>query len=133
MNAVACPVALHPDGAPRRVPAFQHPTAGLQLVKGGIKAGETPQAAAARVLFTQSGLETRSALPIGISPDIQPDSEWHFSLCRVVPPVRDHWAHLCADNDGHLLTFRWLDLDDSIPSDMHEALQNALEWMRNNI
>jgi 8-oxo-dGTP pyrophosphatase MutT (NUDIX family) len=133
MRAVACPIALHPDGAPRRIPAFQHPTAGLQLVKGGIKTGETPQAAAARELFEESGLETRNALFLGSSAAIQPEAEWHFSLCRIVPPVRAAWAHLCTDDGGHLFKFHWIELDDPIPDNMDPIFHNALAWIRENL
>ncbi|MCY4179178.1 MAG: NUDIX domain-containing protein, partial [Litoreibacter sp.] len=63
----ACPIALHPDGAPLRIAAFAHPQAGLQLVKGTIETGENPARAAARELFEESGLETKSAILIGDS------------------------------------------------------------------
>ena len=94
----ACPVVLHPDGAPPRIPVFRHPQAGLQLVKGGIREGESPEAAAARELFEESGLETRSTLLLGTSDSIGADETWHFSLCRIAPPVRARWAHLCRDD-----------------------------------
>ena len=127
---VACPIALHPDGAPLRLPVFRHPKAGVQLVKGGIRAEEAPAAAAARELFEESGLETRSALLLGQSTEIAPGELWHFSLCRVVPPVRDRWAHFCADDGGHRFEFHWHDISTPLPAPCHETFENALTCIR---
>ncbi|MEM6306069.1 MAG: NUDIX domain-containing protein [Pseudomonadota bacterium] len=110
---MACPVALHPDGVPLRLPVFEHPKGGFQIVKGGIKEGERPKRAAARELIEESGLQTRSALLLGTSEEIVSGERWHFALCRVAPPVRDRWQHLCADDGGLLLRFDWGPLDDA--------------------
>lgn len=126
---VVCPVALHPDGAPLRLPIFEHPKAGIQLVKGGLQAGERPKAGAARELFEESGLETRAALYLGNSDAIVSGEIWHFSMCRLVPPVRAHWQHLCADDGGNLFKFQWLDLTGPLP-DMHISFRNAVDWIK---
>lgn len=130
---VACPIALHPDGHPPRIPVFEHPQAGFQLVKGGMKDGEHPQTAAARELIEESGLETRSAIFVGTADDIQDGAIWHFSLCRVAPPVRDRWAHFCADDGGHRFEFRWLELDQAPPAPFHPNFHRALAWIRQNL
>ncbi len=124
----ACPIALHPDGTPLRLAAFTHPAAGLQLVKGSIEPGEAPAKAAARELYEESGLETKSAIPIGHSTDIADGQHWHFALCRVAPPVRAAWQHFCHDDGGHLFKFHWHALD--APADSFApAFQNALNWI----
>lgn len=124
----ACPIALHPDGTPLRLAVFTHPKAGLQLVKGTVEAGETPAKAAARELFEESGLETKSAISIGDSTDIAADQLWHFALCRVALPVRDAWQHHCKDDGGHLFKFHWHPLD--MPTDGFAPLyQRALAWV----
>ena len=130
MRQVACPIALHPDGAPQRVAVFEHPRAGWQLVKGGLRAGETPAAAAARALYEESGLETRAALPIGQSDTIQKDAIWHFALCRIAPPVRDRWQHLCADDGGHLFRFEWVPLEATNDHPFDPLYARALDWIR---
>lgn len=130
---VACPIALHPDGAPVRLPVFRHPQAGYQLVKGGIRPGETPQAAAARELFEESGLETKNALYLGQSDTIEDAAVWHFSLCRVVPPVRSQWAHLCADDGGQRFEFHWHEVSTDVPAPCHTTFQNALAWIRTTL
>ncbi|MEM6595498.1 MAG: DNA mismatch repair protein MutT [Pseudomonadota bacterium] len=124
----ACPIGLHPDGAPLRVAAFVHPKAGLKLVEGPIEPGELPARAAARALFEGSGLETKSAIIIGESLDIARDQHWHFALCRVAPPVRDRWQHFCKDDGGRLFKFFWQDLNASRDG-FDEPFRNALDWI----
>lgn len=130
VREVACPVALHLDGVPRRIAAFEHPQAGLQLVKGGIRPGERPEQAAARELIEESGLETRAAIYLGESVEIDADARWHFSLCRLAGPLRDHWQHHCADDGGHLFRFFWLELDAPLPTGFAPPFLRALNWIR---
>ena len=126
---IACPIALHPDGAPLRVPLFQTPQAGLQIVCGSLGKAERPEAAAARHLFEQSGLETRSALYLGTSDGIVDGEDWHFALCRLVPPVRDAWRHMRAEDSGPVLEFGWHALETSQP-DCGPVSARALDYMR---
>ncbi len=103
----ACAVALHPDGTPPRVIAFDHPSAGTQLVKGSIRAGEPPLKAAARELWEETGLSVRSGLSLGQSGAIVPDETWHFALLRVVPPVLERWSHATVDDHDHMFACFW--------------------------
>ena len=128
----ACPIALHPDGAPLRIAAFEHPQAGLQIVKGTVEEGEHPAKAAARELFEESGLETKSAIQIGDSAEIVDGQRWHFVLCRVAPPTRDLWQHYCEDDGGHLLKFFWHPLDASRDR-FDPVFQNALSWIADHL
>ncbi|WP_299025378.1 hypothetical protein [uncultured Sulfitobacter sp.] len=131
MRLVACPVALHPDGGIRRIAICQHPTQGLQLLSAPSDTEQAATATAARHLYAVSGLETRAALPIGTSPDIQPDAHWHFALCRIVPPVRDRWQHLCA-HSSQLLQFSWISLDAAVDGlDAKDA--RALDWIKTTL
>lgn len=133
VREVACPVALHLDGVPRRIAGFEHPQAGLQLVKGGIKPGERPEQAAARELYEESGLETRAAIHLGQSTEIAADSRWHFSLCRLAGPLREQWQHRCADDGGHLFRFFWIDLDAPLPKGFATPFQRAFDWIRGSL
>lgn len=129
MTPKACPVALHPDGTPRRIAAFIHPSAGTQLVKGGFRPGEAAAPAAARELFEESGLETVTALALGESDEIASGERWHFVLCRLKPPVREAWQHLCADDGGQLFRFFWHPIEQDL-SEAAEPYQKALHWIR---
>lgn len=128
----ACPIALHPDGAPLRMAAFDHPLAGRQLVKGTVETGENPAKAAARELFEESGLETKSAILIGDSADIVQGQLWHFALCRVAPPVREAWQHFCDDDGGHLFRFFWHPID-AAPTGFATPYQTALGWISTHL
>ncbi|MEQ6201925.1 hypothetical protein ABMC88_02615 [Sulfitobacter sp. HNIBRBA2951] len=133
MKQVACPIALHPDGAPARIPLFDHPTAGYQLVDGVLKPDEHPEAAAARALYNVSGLETRATLYIGDNADIQAQAQWHFTLCRIAPPIREKWQHFCKEDGGQLLRFHWHPLDAPLPDDTNEVCHAALAWIRKTL
>ena len=109
MRLVACPVALHPDGAPRRLAIATKPQLAL-------------------VLYAIGGLETRAALLLGTSDDIVAGERWHFALCRTVPPVRAHWQN--AGPDGTLQRFGWLALDDALPDGLTTPHDRALDWIR---
>ncbi|MCR8824958.1 NUDIX hydrolase [Pseudosulfitobacter koreensis] len=126
MKQIACPVALHPDGAPRRLAVATYPLTALVL--SDIAQGIRPEAAAAHALYDISGLETRAALLLGTSDDIVAGERWHFALCRTVPPVRDRWQN--AGPDGTLHRFGWLALDDAAHHDFAPTHQSALDWIR---
>jgi hypothetical protein len=126
-RVIACPVALHPDGTPTRLPVLTRATGGQQLVRIEAADGESPVTAAARALLRQSGLETRAALHMGRSDDIVPGECWHFALCRVVPPVRDRWQHPGA-GDGSRLAFQWMTLEQAAAT-LQGRCARALEWI----
>jgi hypothetical protein len=127
---VICPVALHPDGAPLRIPAFKHPKSGLQIIKDDFQQPAHAAHTAAQTLFNVSSLETRNALLIGQSENIQTDTIWHFALCRLAPPVRRAWQHLNRD-DKTLLKFQWIEV--SNPPLLHDIDTSALSWMEKTL
>jgi hypothetical protein len=129
MNLVACPVALHPDGAQRRIAVCLHPQHGLRLISTAVAGQDDPTDVAARILYALSALETRAALPIGSTPDITEGDEWHFALCRIVPPVRERWQHL-SKADNALLQFTWMPLDDPPIAGFGASDLRALAWLK---
>jgi hypothetical protein len=125
MKQIACPVALHPDGATRRIAIFQDPTGSLQLAHTIAPSPQDATGSAARLLYAMSALETRAALPIGT---LATSTEmWHFALCRIVPPVRDQWKHLHAET-GTLLHWTWMPLDAPLEG-LRPQDTRALEWI----
>lgn len=127
MTDIACPMALHPDGAARRIAICLHPHTGPQLMKAAFDAD--PAGSAARALYSMSMLETRAALPIGTAPDIAPETLWHFALCRIVPPVRERWQHL-PKGTTDLLQFTWMPLDTPPLDGFDTADLRALDWIK---
>ncbi|WP_298858355.1 hypothetical protein [uncultured Sulfitobacter sp.] len=128
MTIIACPVALNPDGATRRIAVYQTPDGTQHLVKTIVPTADKATRAAAQALYTVSTLETRAALPIGTSSEITADEVWHFTLCRIAPPIREQWKHVCADTSA-LLQFSWMTLD--IPlNGFTETDKRALDWIK---
>lgn len=111
----ACAVALHPDGAPARIVAFEHPIAGHQLVKGTIEPGEPPLKAAARELWEETGVSVRSGLMLGQSTEIAKGETWHFALLRPSPNVLTTWRHQTVDDHGHVFACYWQPLEGPHP------------------
>ena len=85
MRLVACPVALHPDGAPRRLAIATKPQ--LALVHTDIAPDARPENTAAQALYAIGGLETRAALLLGTSDDIVAGQRWHFARCHRCAPT----------------------------------------------
>lgn len=128
MTAKACAIVPHPGGAPLRLLAFEHPQAGLQLVKGTLRPDEPPLHAARRELCEETGLVARSGLMLGETADIVPGQLWHFALLRVAPPVAERWRHNCADDGGHVFDCQWRALDGAAPFEGRFA--RAWDWVK---
>ena len=96
----ACPVVLREIDA-LEVLGFEHPLAGLQLVKGGIEIGETPPQAAERELREEAGVKGRALLDLGIWESGHEGELWCLQLCRVAPDLPDRWTHHTLDDGGH--------------------------------
>jgi hypothetical protein len=129
MKHICCPVAMHPDGGVRRIPISHMAQSRLSLVSVTLEAAVDTPGEAARALYSQSGLETRAALPIGTSTAIAAGQTWHFALCRVVPPVRTRWQHLWGNMDD-VVQFSWLSLDSALPDGLHADDRAAIEWIK---
>ena len=90
----------------RRVLAFRHPLAGLQLVKGRLEPGERPAHAALRELREESGIRGRQARLIGKRRDLVPGQTWY--LFRIAARTRAaRWTHHAPDDGGHAFRFFW--------------------------
>lgn len=131
MSIIACPVALHPDGTTQRVAVYQTTQGSKHLVKTTTASSNEATRAAAQTLYSMSALETRAALPIGTSADINPDDVWHFALCRIVPPIREQWKHICPDTSA-LLQFSWMPLGATF-EEFSGADTRALNWVKANL
>jgi 8-oxo-dGTP pyrophosphatase MutT (NUDIX family) len=106
----ACPVMFR-DSSMRQILAFEHPEAGVQLVKGSIGPGEHPRRAALRELAEEAGITgAHIAHDLGTwSPEPQ-GPVWSLHLCTFSPQLPESWTHHCPDDGGQDLRFFWHDV-----------------------
>lgn len=107
----ACPV-LFRDASMQQILAFQHPQAGLQLVKGRIEPGENARAAALRELEEESGISgTGIVEDLGTWNSEHHGHVWSLQLCTFKPRLPDQWTHHCVDDGGFDFSFFWHDVN----------------------
>ena len=106
-----CPVVFR-DASMQQILAFEHPLAGMQLVKGFIEPGESVRAAALRELAEESGIDDAGiACDLG---DWDPEHKghcWSLQLCTFRPGLPDEWVHHCVEDGGYDLRFFWHDVN----------------------
>jgi 8-oxo-dGTP pyrophosphatase MutT (NUDIX family) len=136
MNQIdkVCPVVFR-DSSMRQILAFEHPHAGVQLVKGGIEPGESVRAAALRELAEESGISNADiAHDLGTWSSGHKDHVWSLQLCTYTPALPESWVHHCADDGGHDLRFFWHDVQqppgDAWPTQYRRALETIRERAR---
>jgi 8-oxo-dGTP pyrophosphatase MutT (NUDIX family) len=122
----ACACLVDASG---RLLVFRHPGDGnMQLPKGTIEPGESPEIAARRELLEESGIDHLGALePLGT---LQRDCEagiegntlrhaqlWHLFLMRADGPLPETFEHVAMgspEEDGLVFAFSWLAADADI-------------------
>jgi len=124
-----CPIVLRNCNAVE-VLAFEHPSAGLQLVKGTIELGETPAEAAVRELREESGLEASAVADLGLWESGHLGHVWSFQLCESASPVFDRWTHRTEDDGGHEFAFFWQALHAEPSEHWHPVYRRALAHIR---
>ncbi len=127
----ACPVVFR-DSSMRQILAFEHPTDGIQLVKGGIGAGEDGRAAALRELREESGIaDLAIARDLGTWNSGYDSQVWSLHLCTYSPDLPESWTHYCEDDGGHELKFFWHDVHAEAGNGWAPVFRRALAEIRN--
>lgn len=116
MDQKACAIVLRTTAVGAQVLLFRHPLAGVQLVKGGIQAGETPVRAAVRELFEESGLVAKDARFLTTVDFVDLKQRWHICLC-MIGDAPDAWIHKTEDDGGQQFSFFWQPVDKPLPKD----------------
>ena len=133
MNKV-CPVVLRETFEVAELLVFQHPLAGIQLVKGTIEPGELPEHAALRELSEESGISRASNVrTLGTWPSGHKEQVWSFWVCQPRTPPPNNWVHRAADDGGHLFRFFWHPLFGAPSEQWHPVYQRALRFIQNAV
>jgi 8-oxo-dGTP pyrophosphatase MutT (NUDIX family) len=130
----ACPVVVRHRHGTVEILAFRHPSAGLQLVKGGIEPGEASSAAALRELWEEAGVyQARVERDLGIWDSGIEGQVWAFYLVKATTTLPDTWSHRTNDDGGQIFQFFWHDLSSSPSSEWHLLFRGALKHLSEGI
>ncbi len=125
-----CPVVFR-DASMREILAFEHPQAGIQLVKGSVEPGESVRAAALRELEEESGISNAGiAQDLGTWNSEHNGHVWSLQLCTFKPALPERWVHHCVDDGGHDLSFFWHDVASEPDENWRPQFRRALEAIR---
>lgn len=102
----SCPVILRARET-LEILAFEHPLAGLQLVKGSVEPGEPADLAAVRELVEEAGIQSTVKRNLGVWRSIVTGHTWAFYECHVAQDLPDTWVHFAEDDGGHEFRFFW--------------------------
>ncbi|MGK8704984.1 NUDIX hydrolase [Metapseudomonas otitidis] len=128
----ACPVVLRESGG-LEVLAFEHPLAGLQVVKGRLEPGESSQAAAIRELFEEAGIRAKAVRDFGLFFNPSAQQVWAFHQCEPCLALPDAWTHRTEDDGGHVFRFFWHPLADEPGETWHPLFRDALAFVRSQL
>jgi len=125
-----CPVVFR-DASMRQILAFEHPRAGVQLVKGYIEPGETVRAAALRELAEESGIADSGVVEdLGTFDSEHHGHVWSLQLCTFPQPLPESWTHHCAEDGGYDFRFFWYDVSQSPGEHWRPHYRRALHAIR---
>lgn len=113
MQDKVCPVVFRVIDQRWQILLFQHPTAGVQIVKGTPRIKESLLSASIRELWEESGLcvNIDQFTYLGDMDFFQVRQKWHFYYC-IINEQRDQWSWQTIDDYGHVFDFFWHDLKD---------------------
>jgi 8-oxo-dGTP pyrophosphatase MutT (NUDIX family) len=89
MAVKVCPIVLRERAGSRQILVFRHPSAGVQLVKGGLENGEEPAEGALRELAEESGINKILSVEDKGTWNAGPAyPHWHFFFVRSMVSLR---------------------------------------------
>lgn len=126
----ACPVVLRRRNGRLELLAFRHPLAGLQIVKGGVEAGESLGTACERELAEEAGIAGVAGRRLGTWLPPEGPPAWGFHAMDLAEALPDSWEFLTRDDGGHRFRFFWQPLDEPTGPGWHPVFAGAIDWIR---
>ncbi len=127
----ACPVVLRHKNNTLELLAFEHPTEGNQLVKGGIKKGEPIESACIRELKEESGIDAQVVRQLGIWEPNFKNQIWGICLMHYEDILPDTWEFETEDDDGHIFSFFWQPLNSPLNDNWNQVYTDAFHYIKN--
>lgn len=127
-----CPVLIRGDDYIRSILVFRHPSAGIQLVKGGIEPGESAEKAAIRELFEETGITSAVKEHLGVWDSGYKGQIWAVLICEA-GGLEDRWVHRTKDGGGNDFSFFWHPLEAAFDAEWHPLYRNAIVWIKRRI
>lgn len=130
----AVPVIIRSSENLTELLLFHHPKAGDQIVKGTIEENESPEEAAIRELFEESGIENVAvSYKLGQKDYPSIHQTWHFFMMKQVIDLPDSWKHFANDDGGLNLEFFWQDINIEISSPFPEIFDDARLFIKEKL
>lgn len=129
-----CPIIIRIKADVAEILVFQHPHAGVQLVKGGLEVGETCAQAAARELAEESGLIATSKEHLGNWRSGRKREIWSFHLMDInTNELPDAWGFFTQDGGGKTFEFYWHPLHLPATESWNVVYARAVVWVREQL
>lgn len=105
-----CPFILRTNTLKQiEILVFQHPVAGIQIVKGTLERQEPILDAAIRELFEESGIIRHLEHCTYIGQCQIASTPWHFIAINIQDlNLSEQWDYQTLDDYGHMFSFFWL-------------------------
>ena len=129
----ACPVVLRLKNNKLELLAFEHPTAGNQLVKGNIKKDEPLEDACIRELEEESGIKAQVVKQLGVWEPNFKKQVWGICLMHYDNLLPDTWLFETKDDGGHTFRFFWQPLDQPLKGNWKEVYKHAFNYIKNSL
>jgi len=129
----ACPVVLRYNNNKLELLAFTHPEKGNQFVKGGIKKGEHLHDACIRELEEESGIQAQVVKQLGDWESNFKNQVWGFCLMHYEGVLPDAWDYDTKDDGGHIFSFFWQSLDDSLDNNWRDVYKDAFQYLKKTL
>jgi 8-oxo-dGTP pyrophosphatase MutT (NUDIX family) len=131
MKTKAAPVLFRNAANRREILVFEHPIAGVQLIKGTVEPGESSAAAAIRELAEEAGVTSASWVSaLGSWESSHEQQTWHFHEVHAAHALPESWHHQVSDDGGHLFRLFWHELSAQPSPSWHSVHAEALAHLR---